>query len=476
MRRVLVVDDEKLIRQGITAMLQRAKTPIEEILQARDGMMALEILQSTEIDLLITDIRMPNLDGMELVSFCEKLKMPPLVVVISGYDDFSYAVEMLRRGVQDYLLKPIDREKLYATVARMEEISQKRQQEGVLQKERENLALLHIMLSQNPKEQDCIHMIQVSPNFFADEPYTLFCTREKKLKQESEFAIQEFEDRVIYLIFGKARREMILKQLKDGKQIVGVSCTHRGLDQIHKAYLQALEQWKISFFSGRLETFCMSNASDENQVKVDSLLQLISASRWQEVVRILKQQGQLVAAKALSPESFVQLCSEFIRKLNHVFQGILQDAAEMQSFSHVWGYDDFSHYIRDLESWLIAYGERVQQECADYENKKKIWEAVQYIRENYRAPLNMAIVSNQVCMNYSLFSLLFKQYTGVNFVGYLQNIRIEEAKRLLEETELKAYEIAAKCGFQDDKHFLKVFKSAVGISTTEWRKLHSRTL
>lgn len=112
---------------------------------------------------------------------------------------------------------------------------------------------------------------------------------------------------------------------------------------------------------------------------------------------------------------------------------------------------------------------QIQEKLADYENKQKIRQVVAYIRKNFCKPLNMAIVSNQVSMNYTLFSRLFKQYTGENFVGYLQNLRLEKAKRLLRETDWHVNEIA-RCGFTDDKHFLKVSKLSGGVSPSEWHR------
>ena len=102
--------------------------------------------------------------------------------------------------------------------------------------------------------------------------------------------------------------------------------------------------------------------------------------------------------------------------------------------------------------------------------KEKMEEAISYIRENYAKDLNMAMVSNHICMNYSLFSAAFKEHTGVNFVNYLKEIRIAEAKRLLIQTEDKITEIAKQVGFENDKHFMKSFKTACGVSPSEFRK------
>ena len=95
---------------------------------------------------------------------------------------------------------------------------------------------------------------------------------------------------------------------------------------------------------------------------------------------------------------------------------------------------------------------------------------MRFVEENFRKDVNMAMVSNHVSMNYSLFSIAFKEYTGLNFVSYLKKLRIEEAKRLLETTEEKVQDIGRMAGFENDKNFLKCFKAACGVSPSEYRK------
>ena len=101
MNTLLVVEDEKLIRQGIVAMIRRSSVPVEEILECRNGEEALEILRKRRVDVMFTDIRMPKMDGLTLVNEMEELSQKPVVIVLSGYDEFSYAVEMMKHGVRD---------------------------------------------------------------------------------------------------------------------------------------------------------------------------------------------------------------------------------------------------------------------------------------------------------------------------------------------------------------------------------------
>lgn len=114
MNTVLIVEDEKLIRQGIRTIVQRSGVPVQNFMECNNGQLALEILENQPVDVMFTDIRMPKMDGIELVEAMQKLEHKPLTVAISGYDDFSYAVQMMRMGVREYILKPIEREQITA--------------------------------------------------------------------------------------------------------------------------------------------------------------------------------------------------------------------------------------------------------------------------------------------------------------------------------------------------------------------------
>ena len=119
-RTLLLVEDEKLIRQGIRSMIERSSVEVEEIIECTNGEMALEVLNNREIDVMFTDIRMPKMDGITLVSKVQELDHIPYIAAISGFDDFDYAVSMLRNGVSEYILKPVDRNKISEVLAKFD--------------------------------------------------------------------------------------------------------------------------------------------------------------------------------------------------------------------------------------------------------------------------------------------------------------------------------------------------------------------
>ena len=113
MQTLLIVEDEKMIRKGIAVMASRSATSIDRIIECRNGIEALEILEKQKIDTIFTDIRMPKMDGITLLNTLSQYEEKPEIVVISGYDDFSYAVEALKCGAREYILKPVNREDIY---------------------------------------------------------------------------------------------------------------------------------------------------------------------------------------------------------------------------------------------------------------------------------------------------------------------------------------------------------------------------
>ena len=465
MNTVLIAEDEKLLRAGLRTMVSRSGVPYTEILEARDGQEALETLKSRQVDLLITDIRMPKMDGIELVSrIRDELDYFPAVLVVSGYDDFSYAVEMLRNGAQDYLLKPVERERLYSAIRKAEEQIETRNAEKEA-REREYLdTLRQLMMEPDAKGEEWRERLARYGGDFFSGPYVGFCSGEAGVVlPDSVLKIRAVGSVIFYAASESGAAAL------EGKLTlpIGKSRVHRGLEALHLAYREALEAWKASFFTGDLRTPRESSHKPLN-VTAEQLAGLIGLSKWQDASRLLRGESVRVAHGEADPEEYARLCGRFMEQLEKTYPELMVDISG--KFDDLWNFDNINRYLKELEKWLEELCVRTSAAFSDFENRQKIRQAVQYVQAHFREPLNMAEVSNRVSMNYSLFSTLFKQYTGVNFVNYLQNLRIEETKRLLATTDWRVSEIGRRSGFTDDKHFLKTFKSVTGFSPTEYRK------
>lgn len=466
MKTVLITEDEKLLRAGLKTMVGRSGVPIDEILEARDGLEALEILRTHHVDLLITDIRMPKMDGLELVSHLSELDYAPAVLVISGYDDFSYAVEMLRNGVQDYLLKPVERESLYSAVRKAEEQYLRRDADRE-SKERGYLDELRLlMLDPDADGEKWIERLKRYDGNFFTGSYVGFCSAETE-KQLSDNVLSLHTVGSVMFYAAPERESAALEGILAPP--VGKSRAHVGLKELHRCYREAYSAWQTSFFT---ETLCAHRETEFKPLNVTSkqLVGLVGLSKWQDASKLLRGESARVFRGEAAPEDFAVLCKQFAEQLNATYPDLVGDDRDIRGYENIWGFGSANRYLKMLDEWLEDFCSKTTAAFSNFENKQKIHQAVQYVQAHFREPLNMAEVSNRVSMNYSLFSTLFKQYTGVNFVNYLQNLRINETKHLPETTDWHIYEIGRRVGFTDDKHFLKTFKSVTGFSPTEYRK------
>lgn len=487
MKKLLIVEDEKIIRQGIKSIVMRSNVPIEEIILCKNGEEAYEIVRDNQIDVMITDIRMPKKDGITLVKEIQSLKAVPKVIVISGYDDFSYAVELMRYGAKEYLLKPIERDKINAVLEKLErEIAEEVMQQNEILKigcQQFKYMLLHSGISE--EEVDAIH--HKFKSYFLSGEYVVCCTNYKTMKDinQEHIIFQEsiiFREGIIFLddINGQSvfivpcdgKEEILSNLLKD--HFVGVSREHRTIKELREAYAEALYARKYAFATGNFITEYNHAESKKETVSddmIDQFVQMAGTDKLEEankfLIRILykTKQGQM------EPDYFMSVMNRIVEKICVNYKNVLDfDAEDISDLKNVYEYDNASSYHEAISGWIESINEKLLNEFDDYKNKQKIQKAILFIQENFDKDLNMAVVSNYISMNYSLFSYVFKQYTGMNFVNYLKTIRINEAKRLLEETDKKIVEISSMIGYENEKHFMKIFKSVCGVSPSEYRK------
>lgn len=477
MNTVLIVEDEKMIRQGIKSMILRSGVPIRTVIECNNGQAALEILQSQKIDVMFTDIRMPKMDGIALVREIEKTPNKPLTVVISGYDDFSYAVEMLRHGVREYILKPVEREKITEILKKLDD------EIAAVEKDSEEIRnigyqqLKYLMLNQDITSKETEVMVKRFEHQFFQGDYAVCCTNfiGDEFEQHNAYIyLRNVEKQGIFIVDYVNKDFLLRNELKN--YYVGVSLPHKGLAELRNAYLEARKSRKKAFaknehvveYSVRQED---SVTQEIDNILIDQIIQRIGTQNGGDAIQLLEEIKRKVQKEQYSMDSFDEQMIHLVDGIAHTYQNVLEiKKEEIHPYRNMYTYADIDVYLSDLIEWMQRFNQMINSQFDDYKNKQKIQQAIAYIEQNYNKDLNMAVVSNHISMNYSLFSYLFKQYTGSNFVNYLKDIRIKEAKRLLAETELRVNEISQAVGYENEKHFMKIFKSVCGVSPTEYRK------
>lgn len=481
MNKIMVVEDEKLIRQGIISMIRRSGIPVAEVCEAANGEAALELIAGQKFDVVFTDIRMPKMDGLALVKELRKMASPPVMIAISGYDEFNYAVEMLRAGVREYILKPIERDVLVRLLGRLEEeISQKAATEqGHISIGYQQLKFW--MLNDQMTEAESNIIVKQYEEWFFPADYMVCCTNNTKgimASGEHHIYLSDVGAHELYIVEGGDTLG-VWEQLLQGRH-VGISSRHCGLGELKTAFQEAAAARREAFW--RNKKVILYKPPEEISEK-ELLEKDISENEIHQTVQQFGTNQEKAARRRIS-EIFYQgrrggyqapVMEKSIQLLLRLFQEMYGTVVEMTPeaedlFGPLYVYDCADKLEQSLNQWLDRLSEKLRKDYDDYRNKQKIKQAILYIHENYNTDLNMAVVSNAISMNYSLFSHTFKLYTGSKFVDYIKELRIKEARKLLETTELKIHEISQKIGYENEKHFMKTFKVVCGVSPTEYRK------
>jgi YesN/AraC family two-component response regulator len=190
---------------------------------------------------------------------------------------------------------------------------------------------------------------------------------------------------------------------------------------------------------------------------------------------VIRLWGALFRATAdmhLATNEFTYEMQQSFGEISSIYKETIErgDEEMIRQCMNPMAFDSLQEYQDAIMEWLVDVSQRLGTRMEDNGITQKLLTAEQYIRENYSSDLNMAVVSNYVSMNYSFFSYSFKQHTGYSFVNYLKMIRMNEAKKLLTETDMKIVEISTCVGYENEKHFMKTFKSLMGVSPGEYRK------
>ncbi len=482
MHTVLVVEDEKLIRQGIATMIKRSGVPVERVLECANGLQAMDILRSEKVDVMFTDIRMPKMNGIELVQTMQELENPPLTIAVSGYDDFSYAVEMMRQGVREYILKPVERDKLREILEKLEkEISARAETDR--KTDYAGKQLLKYLLMDDKASGEEIELHEKRLRSEIGNEYMVIVTSEGDpvtYDLTGSISLSDVDDANVYLTDRKKADELKNKYLGRAEDeecsYAGASDIYTEVKDLKAAYKQARTRRDICFCMNKgifedVDSIHIADKLADNGKKlcdkaaVSARTLLIGTDRIEALIREWKGFFTAVERGIITAGDFLIATDLFVNEYRNVYQREVPEVLKKPfAFASLSDYrEEFIEFIEDANDRIIGMTDEDQVES-------KIRTAIKYIKDNYNKDLNMAVVSNEVSMNYSLFSSAFKNYTGTNFVNYVKELRMQEAKRLLAETDLKVNEISAKVGYDNEKHFMKSFKAVNMVSPTEYRK------
>lgn len=519
MYRILIVDDEPIIRNGIEAFIDWEKEGLSVEAICANGAEALAAMEDHPVDILITDIRMPVMNGLELMKQAFELYPWLKVIMISSYSDFEYVREGLKLGAVDYLLKAaLKPEELLAVLRRcismLEEERRKEAefQQGAAYRERKSIeqeikrlivqgevqvslidwapawfkqgyACVYLILdgAEELKEnQGCLHV-----QLLMEDLQELF------YEQANEGAAMVMGDSGMFLVFpdNGGDAELRLRYWKKSVETdLGVSLSagltvEKGIARILKGLADSRTACQRRFFEG-LGFVYVWEGSTENKGTAQVSMAEIEPPDWKPLFEMIRSGDPISSAveyaterwKALSlnPEQVKQEACDLLTEICELQAHAGPPLSELLDLLERT--ETLEQIASLLKSGLENIGKTLIPRLADKgSGGQLITLAMEYIALHYSENLTLQIVADTVHVSKNYFSVLFKKQTGQNFIDYLIELRIREAKRLLAKDDVRISAISESTGFNDVNYFRKLFKKITGLTPLEYREKHQGT-
>lgn len=537
MLKVLIADDEKMICSLISQLLDWNALGYEIVGMAYTGVDAYEMIRKEQPDVIISDIRMPGYDGIELIKRTKEAGIEAEFVMISGFKQFEYAQNAMKYGVKYYLLKPIEEDKLQeiaeeikdAILSRKQHDHYRNQLELEIQETRDKMKkrFLTSMLfgeQESRKIADCNSINQEYSTSFKEGVFQAVFIKVDTDRGEEESIGSMIEKLEKYTdILGDVCEEHITTEMHSGiitlvnYKFEQEALVRKKIEEMYeeiKKYIDRFEGFSVVLGVGRkmdhfLESnLCLKTAIDAIKYRIRiSNTNIIYLENYQfepydidKIVTEGKKQAYLSKVVSGDIRGAQECLAATLREIRYsggsyspilffdiliAYVDLLTDYCKQQDL-----YSE--EYERNLKKWnvstdnirsekmLLAVTEDLIRETLEYaaeEKKSKdikpIREIKKYIEENYMEEISLGQLAELVDMNASYLSSVFKKETGMTYSEYLILCRVKQASRLLVETNLSIGEIAHQSGYQDARYFSKQFSKQVGLKPSEYRKLYS---
>jgi two-component system response regulator YesN len=508
MIKLLIVDDEPIEREGLKAILQHG-IPDLAIELARNGKAALEMVPQLQPDLILMDIKMPGMSGLEAVERIRAMHPGIKFIMVTAYDTFEYARRAIKLGVKDYLLKPSKAAEIVETVGRViREIEAERREREAGRQARDALTKMMPVVEADVVTQllfDHVHdvhlnellrllgvetmreafvlLVSVNAGPSAD---AFYLGLKEKIRELGCGWVGAMSGRQIPIVVfreaGKSYRAqassivqklLALQNRWPGTEcFIGIGSPCASPDHIRQSYQEALVASADPTlparyrFYGDFPASARGRPSCPDKETEKRLLDHIRTGQWERVEEIVTE---VIHHLEKTGTGLVEAQQRALEMLWIVYRALQEMGIEAEK-------PLFSFQVRDyrqLRAETKGLLGRLRHEVTELQRQlgPDVAGAIKrFIVEHCQEDISLETISRQVRLSPYYISKVFKEQTGVNYIDFLTECRVEKAKALMSDPNLSLKEIAIEVGYRDPNYFSKVFKKTCGISPTQYRK------
>jgi Response regulator containing CheY-like receiver domain and AraC-type DNA-binding domain len=530
MYRIMIVDDEPFIRKGLQNFIRWDEIDCEIVCEADNGIDAQNKLSAFLPDIIISDIKMPGLNGIALSKFVYENYSEIKVILLTGYSDFSYAQAAVKYGVVDFVLKPTSTEDILAAVCKAKALISQKKEQDIKMSTLENKISINYSDITEKFFQDIINGTLIDTKTISDKLLTLGISLKSyytivyeinNFKNKDTLTTPEevnrfilavknllslgFKDNTHYNIFlnshllctiicfnNEEDSECMQKILLKCEEIldlvrnfmnfsiaIGISNAHSTVSQIPAAYNEAMKSLANKFYSDGNIFIYSDYLTNQTQIEENVI------DNYIEKIKLYIQEGNYDDA-IITLKELLEKQKSFKQPIDYIMNTSILICSECSkllanhnlSLTKIMGdSDDLYKQIlqsKTMDSLALLLTEILKSSSQFFSSTQRqnnyiIRKTTEYIKDHYTQTIKLQLIAEHVHVNSSYLSRLFRKETGETITDAIARFRIEKAKELLANTNIKAYEVASMVGIEDSAYFSLLFKKITGLSPLKYK-------
>lgn len=527
MHKILIADDEQIVLDSLQFVIGKNFKEVEIVSCVYSGREAIEAADKYRPDIVIMDIKMPGINGIEAIEEIKKSNPDTKFILLTAFDKFDYAKQAINLGVSEYLLKPVNKTKIIQTLKEViDEIDLEREKKNKELEIREKMEIILPMLENgfiysimfpddhsseimNYKTLMGIHsggyimtieLGEASGNRMNNKigisvkAHQFYSFIRDTLKSITDCIVgammlnrivvfipydekeNEYSERLYSLELGKLIYKKLHREIKDIDFKIGIGSNYKDLTMLSNSYNESLQAIKSMNDVG------IMHIKDIPEVHefIDNNLLLLEKQLGEKIIQGDISGGiktfnqffdRLTSIYGNSPLTIKNKVLEQIFKMSHHIQYNQENMIKNNRnyFEEILSMEDYE----EIRQWSIVHITSICEEINRIKENKisdVTRKAKEFINENFSKDIKLEDVSKVVNISPYYFSKLFKEETGENFIDYLTSVRIRHACNQFKNKDVSIKAVSYECGYSDPNYFCRIFKKITGLTPTEYKE------
>ena len=504
--KVVIVDDEVLVRQGIKHLLQWEQEGFTIVGEASNGQEALKLIAQVQPHIVITDIVMPQMDGVELTSIVKERYPEIEIIILSSFSEFNYVRDTFQKGVADYILKPkLEADHLLSILKRTAKRIPSLRLVGATDQQQPNIHMLLDRLISGYADS-----VENADTLFSYPSFRIFgadlklggTQLKEQLLQRLEETFAPFSEQLSYYLLPTEEHTVAVllnsnmqqwttvipairaiansARWREGRLTWALGDYFSDLNELHMQYQHFIKLVAYRYFLPEERTLIILEElpklmEAEPSFNMSQFMELLQQRKLEEAIGMIDFYMETASTYyALDVFAFKSLLGNIIFNLIVMLSKLEMNTKSLEAnkYHHFRSINESTHITvvsEQMHRFIDEVNEVIASSRQTHTNAN-LTMIIEYIHQHYMEPINLSDVASHFHFNPSYLSSFFSSHHAEGFSEYLNRVRVDKAAELLQKTDQAIADISVQVGYSDHSYFTKVFKKLKGVSPSQYRK------